>query len=182
MSHAKPTRPTLLLHAAKTGDQPSSGGGEIREPLQALAAIIRRVKNPHAVALGRLGGLRGGRRGGLARAANLTASRRRQIARAAARARWGVPATFASLFPGYAFEDIVLPEQIDLVMLHLLTRGGPEHRRWLVGRFGVRTIRSWIAAREGRGLTLAQLRRWVSESTARNWIAADPYAKLWEDR
>jgi hypothetical protein len=40
--------------------------------------------NPHAAALGRLGGLRGGP----ARAAKLTARRRRAIARIAARARW----------------------------------------------------------------------------------------------
>jgi hypothetical protein len=40
--------------------------------------------NPHAVALGRLGGLKGGP----ARAAKLTARRRREIARRAARARW----------------------------------------------------------------------------------------------
>ena len=40
--------------------------------------------NPHAAALGRLGGLRGGP----ARAARLSPRRRREIARAAARARW----------------------------------------------------------------------------------------------
>jgi hypothetical protein len=40
--------------------------------------------NPHAAALGRLGGLKGGP----ARAAGLTPQRRRAIARAAARARW----------------------------------------------------------------------------------------------
>jgi hypothetical protein len=43
-----------------------------------------RERNPHAAALGRLGGLRGGP----ARAAALTPRRRREIARAAARARW----------------------------------------------------------------------------------------------
>jgi len=41
-------------------------------------------KNPHAVALARLGA----RKGGLARAAKLTAEERRQIARQAAAARW----------------------------------------------------------------------------------------------
>jgi hypothetical protein len=39
----------------------------------------------HAAALGRIGG----RKGGHARAASLTAERRRDIAREAARARWG---------------------------------------------------------------------------------------------
>lgn len=45
----------------------------------------KRRKNPHAVALGRKGGLKGG----LARAANLSPEQRKEIARAAARARWG---------------------------------------------------------------------------------------------
>jgi len=44
----------------------------------------RTRKNPHAAALGRLGGLKGGR----ARADALTAEQRRRIARKAARARW----------------------------------------------------------------------------------------------
>ena len=41
-------------------------------------------KNPHAVALGRLGGKKGGK----ARAARLTPEQRREIARKAANARW----------------------------------------------------------------------------------------------
>ena len=42
-------------------------------------------KNPAAVALGRLGGLKGGK----ARAKNLSAKRLKEIAQKAARARWG---------------------------------------------------------------------------------------------
>ena len=42
-------------------------------------------KNIHAVALGRLGGKKGGR----ARAEKLTSERRLEIARKAAQARWG---------------------------------------------------------------------------------------------
>ncbi|MBZ5535403.1 MAG: hypothetical protein LAO31_05555 [Acidobacteriia bacterium] len=42
------------------------------------------LKNPHAVALGHLGGLKGGH----ARAAALSAKKRSQIAARAARARW----------------------------------------------------------------------------------------------
>jgi hypothetical protein len=42
------------------------------------------AKNPHAAALGRLGGVRGGR----ARAEALSAKRRKEIARNAALARW----------------------------------------------------------------------------------------------
>lgn len=43
-----------------------------------------REKNPAAVALGRLGGLKGGK----ARAEKLTAKQRKQSAKKAARARW----------------------------------------------------------------------------------------------
>ncbi len=42
-------------------------------------------KNPAAIALGRLGGLKGGK----ARAAKLSAKKRREIAKKAAAARWG---------------------------------------------------------------------------------------------
>lgn len=42
-------------------------------------------KNPAAVALGRLGGLKGGK----ARATKLSAKKRKEIARKAAQARWG---------------------------------------------------------------------------------------------
>jgi hypothetical protein len=41
-------------------------------------------KNPNAVALGRLGGLKGGK----ARAAKMTQEQRKEIARKAAKARW----------------------------------------------------------------------------------------------
>jgi hypothetical protein len=57
------------------------------EPVRILSSPIATAndaRNPHAAALGRLGGLKGGR----ARADALTAARRRQIARKAARARW----------------------------------------------------------------------------------------------
>jgi hypothetical protein len=57
-------------------------------PSERTAVHARRVeaiaRNPHAAALGRLGGLRGG----AARAAALSPRRRREIARAAALARW----------------------------------------------------------------------------------------------
>ena len=46
-------------------------------------------KNPAAVALGRLGGLKGGK----ARAANLSAKRRKEIAKQAAAKRWGTKKT-----------------------------------------------------------------------------------------
>ena len=50
------------------------------------------VKNPAAVALGRLGGLKGGK----ARAAKLSPIKRKTIARKAARARWEKAAATSS--------------------------------------------------------------------------------------
>ena len=57
-------------------------------PTERLEVLNRRStilpRNPHAAALGRLGGLKGGR----ARAAVLSPQKRREIARHAARERW----------------------------------------------------------------------------------------------
>jgi hypothetical protein len=58
------------------------------DPNVLAAAIVRAAangdKNPAAVALGRMGGLKGGK----ARAESLSAKRRSEIAKRAARARW----------------------------------------------------------------------------------------------
>ena len=53
-------------------------------PAPADATPPATAKNPHAVALGKLGGAKGGK----ARAAKLSAEVRRAIAKKAARARW----------------------------------------------------------------------------------------------
>jgi hypothetical protein len=53
----------------------ASGGSESPQP----------TKNPHAQALGKLGGLKGGK----ARAKKLTPEKRKEIAKKAAAARWG---------------------------------------------------------------------------------------------
>lgn len=50
-----------------------------------MVDTIGMTKNPAAVTLGRLGGLKGGK----ARAEKLSAKKRSQIARKAAKARWG---------------------------------------------------------------------------------------------
>lgn len=63
------------------------------DPNELAAAVVRestgqrrrRRKNPAAVALGRMGGLKGGK----ARAASLTPERRSEIAKKAAAKRWG---------------------------------------------------------------------------------------------
>src|SRR5688572_16102876 len=67
-------------------------------------------KNPHAVTLGRLGGLRGGR----ARADALSPERRQEIARQAARARWvprardGRPSARREPGPSTGFLDAII--------------------------------------------------------------------------
>jgi hypothetical protein len=54
-----------------------------QEPQDSLQALAKE-KNPAAVALGRLGGLKGGK----ARAEKLSAKKRKEIAQNAAKARW----------------------------------------------------------------------------------------------
>ena len=70
-----------ILRAA-TGEPANSHNGN-EEPAKKKAP---RVKNPAAVALGRLGGLKGGK----ARAEKLSAKRRAEIAKKAAESRWKI--------------------------------------------------------------------------------------------
>lgn len=71
----KPLSDDVNVLATKIG---KSGNEDEPEPKESDK------KNPHAVALGRLGGLKGGK----ARAQKLTPEQRREIARKAAKARW----------------------------------------------------------------------------------------------
>ena len=60
----------------------------VKDPNQIAIMVVEEVtkrKNPAAVELGRLGGLKGGK----ARAEKLSSERRLEIARKAAQARWG---------------------------------------------------------------------------------------------
>ena len=75
-SRKRPRDPNQLakrIVAIATGEQQDN-----------LSTTEQERKNPAAVALGRLGGLKGGK----ARAATLSKSRRAEIARRAAKARW----------------------------------------------------------------------------------------------
>lgn len=69
----KPTRPSDINKLAKSIVDIATGGVE-----------PKKEKNPAAVALGKLGGLKGGK----ARAAKLTPEQRKEIARKAAKSRW----------------------------------------------------------------------------------------------
>ena len=79
---AKPQKEALDINqlAAKILAAVASNSAQNDKQIETLPES----KNPAAVALGRLGGLRGGK----ARAAKLSAKRRAQIARKAAAARW----------------------------------------------------------------------------------------------
>jgi hypothetical protein len=77
MNKTRPARPRDMNQLAKRIVDLSVGEETEDQP-------IEREKNPHAVALGRLGGQRGGK----ARAERLTATKRSEIARVAARSRW----------------------------------------------------------------------------------------------
>ena len=74
-SSKKPKRPRDLNVLAKTIVEIATEGEPAEEPSE---------KNPHAVALGRLGGKIGGK----ARAEKLTPEQRSEISRKAAKARW----------------------------------------------------------------------------------------------
>jgi hypothetical protein len=77
MSKTRPPRPRDMNQLAKRIVDLSVGEDTEEQP-------IEREKNPHAVALGRLGGQRGGK----ARAERMAPAQRSEIARTAARSRW----------------------------------------------------------------------------------------------
>jgi hypothetical protein len=80
---------TEEVREPETTDAIGPACSRCRAPSERIRIIARHLRqpNPHAAALGRLGGLKGGP----ARAAALSPRRRRDIARAAARARWSRP-------------------------------------------------------------------------------------------
>ncbi len=80
-SSSKPKRPRDLnqLAANLVAAATSNESADLEKP----------AKNPHAAALGRLGG----KKGGPARAAKLTAEQRREIAKRAAAKRWAARGT-----------------------------------------------------------------------------------------
>ena len=100
-------------------------------------------KNPAAVALGKLGGLKGGP----ARAAALTPERRSEIARIASRARWGNKKEAREAAPPVPEKETPPPKNPDAVALGKLgaVKGGharaaalsPE-RRAEIGRIASR--------------------------------------------
>jgi hypothetical protein len=80
-TNKRPRDPNQLAHQIFLE---SIGEAPKYDPTQEQAKPVDPSKNPHAVALGRLGGLKGG----AARAAKLAPKKRSQIAAKAAKARW----------------------------------------------------------------------------------------------
>lgn len=138
------------------------------------------MKNPHAVALGRLGGAKGGQ----ARSASLSPDRRREIARAAAAARWtgSLPDMLRSAFWNYSFEELNIADHRDLIIFQVLASGSSEQKAWLRRRLGDDEIERWIRARKARGLTVVQVSAWIPAATVKRWHLADPNAITWEAR
>lgn len=75
---------SVLWHTSSMPKRSSSDINEMAFAVVEQAARTPSRKNPAAVSLGRLGGLKGGK----ARANKLSAAKRRQIAKRAANARW----------------------------------------------------------------------------------------------
>ena len=138
-----------------------------------------------AALLGRRGGLAGGRKGGLARARRLAPTRLREIAREAARVRWGgLPEKLRPLFWTHptTFESLNLDEDLDLVFYQVLAYGDAEQRAWLVERLGADAVRAWLRRRRGGGVSNSRLAEWFKPETVRRWQRDNPGTDIWENR
>jgi hypothetical protein len=137
------------------------------------------VKNPHAVALGRLGGAKGGlarakalsaarrqeiaRRAGLARVRGLSAAQRRRLAKHAAAARWArgasivtageAPVAVRRLLKSYDPAELrwARPDDRYAIVREILVRGDEEARSWLRGILRRAEVRELVRTYRGAG-------------------------------
>jgi len=138
-------------------------------------------KNPHAVALGRLGGMIGGparakalgatrrreiaTRGGLARTAALSSFERAALARRAAQSRWAAaravmsgadaPQSVRRLLKSYEPEALkwAEPDHRYVIVREILLRGDAEAGRWLRTVLGRNQVRALVRRYEGAGVS-----------------------------
>jgi putative SOS response-associated peptidase YedK len=109
------------------------------------------------VALGRLGG----KKGGAARARALSADRRRAIAKRAAEARWGnLPESVRRLLKSYDSDQLSWTNVDDryAIVREILQRGSEDARRWLAGKLTHQEIRDLIARFRAAGFDEIQRR------------------------
>lgn len=137
------------------------------------------MKNPHAVALGRLGGAKGGRAraealspgrrrqiarlAGAARAKALSPDERRNLARRAALARWAqepgiltaadAPMSVQRLLKSYDPADLRWAEADDryAVVREILVKGDAAAKRWLGRRLKREQVRALVRSYRGAG-------------------------------
>jgi hypothetical protein len=137
------------------------------------------MKNPHAVALGKLGAAKGGRaraaalpagrrqqiarEAGLARWKGLSAGERRSVARLAARARWqkaaesltaaDAPPAVRQLLKTYDPKALRWANRDDrhAIVREILVRGDAVARRWLRRKLSRAEVRQLIVAYGGAG-------------------------------
>jgi hypothetical protein len=93
-----------------------------------------------------------------------------------------LPELLRPLFWQYAFEKLKLARDKNLIIFHVLSSGGKEHKNWLRQKIGDEAIRKWLESRHGRGLMIYQMKPWIQTETANRWLAMDPNAQLWESR
>lgn len=124
------------------------------------------MKNANAVALGRLGGLKGGPLGGRARALSLSPERRRAIAQLAAQKRWGaaktkpkaaaktpLPLAVAQLLKTYDVAKLNWMNDDDryAIVREIVRRGSRPARTWLNGMLSESGVRELLRQYAGAG-------------------------------
>jgi hypothetical protein len=137
------------------------------------------TKNPHAVALGRLGGVKGGaarakalsarrrkqiaKHAAAARAESMSATERQEIARRAAAARWSTRSLLASVAQAPARIRRLLrrfdPSSLRwsnrdhryVIVREILLRGDDRAVQWLRGFFSAREISNLVRSYAGAG-------------------------------
>jgi hypothetical protein len=137
------------------------------------------IKNPHAVALGRLGGAKGGparakalsarrrsqiaKRAATARAASMSAHERQELARRAAAIRWSTRSLIANAADGPSYVRHLLgkfdPSSLRwsnrdhryVIVREILLRGDDRAVQWLRGFFPARDMRNLVRSYAGAG-------------------------------
>ena len=71
-----------------------------------------------------------------------------------------LPEQLRSLFWDYAFSQLSLATDRDLIIRRILINGSWDAVRWLRKRLGDPELRDWLITHRGRGLTPRQLRFW----------------------